>query len=219
MAKPPVIEDAQMRHAFKVAAVTGQTPARDVALLHVLYGTGMTANEVAQLEVADVLDEHGEFRRQSEVRAAISFNRRSRPVFWVNQKVRDALSAYFVERLNLAHGVTAWRSLWRGLVQLGPVFLTNDGRPFTLTTRKTAAGNTSRSCESLTQVIRKLHDQAGIEAAGATAARRTFGVRLKREGYDLRHIREVLGLATLSAAKSLCEGDPVDLGRIVAKVI
>jgi site-specific recombinase XerD len=96
-----------------------------------------------------------------------------------------------------SHGITAWRSQWRGLVQPGPVFLTSDGRPFTLTTRKTSAGNVSRSCESLTQVIRRLHDQAGIEAAGASAARRTFGVRLHRKGYDLRHIREVLGLATL----------------------
>jgi site-specific recombinase XerD len=59
MAKAPVIEDAQIRHAFKVAAVTGQTPARDVALLHVLYGTGMTATELALLEVADVLTEQG----------------------------------------------------------------------------------------------------------------------------------------------------------------
>lgn len=219
MAKAPVIEDAPMRHAFKVAAVTGQTPARDVALLHVLYGTGMTATELAQLEVADVLDERGEFRRRSEVRAAISFNGRTRPVYWVNTKLCDALDAYFAERVKLGHGLTAWRSQWRGLVQLGPVFLTNDGRPFTLTTRKTGAGNTSRSCESLTQVIRKLHDQAGIEAAGATSARRTFGVRLHRAGYDLRHIREALGLATLSAAKALCAGDPVDLGRIVAKVI
>jgi len=219
MAKAPVIDEAQMRHAFKVAAVTGQTPARDVALLHVLYGTGMTATEVAQLEVADVLDERGGFRRESEVRAAISFNGRSRPVYWVNMRVCEALDTYFVERLKLGQGVTAWRSQWRGLMQLGPAFLTNDGRPFTLTTRKTGTGNTSRSCESLTQVIRKLHDQAGIEAAGASAASRTFGVRLHRKGYDLRHIREVLGLATLSAAKALCDGDPVDLGRIVAKVI
>lgn len=219
MAKAPVIEAAQMRHAFKVAGVTGQTPARDVALLHVLYGTGMTATEVAQLEVADVLDVRGEFRRRSEVRAAISFNGRTRPVYWVNAKLCEALDAYFADRVKLGHGVTAWRSRWRGLVELGPVFLTNDGRPFTLTTRKTGAGNTSRSCESLTQVIRKLHDQAGIEAAGATSARRTFGVRLHRAGYDLRHIREALGLATLSAAKALCAGDPVDLGRIVAKVI
>ena len=219
MAKAPVVEDAQMRHAFKVAAVTGQTPARDVALLHVLYGTGMTATELARLEVADVLDERGGFKRESQVRATISFNGRHRPVYWTNPRVCEALTGYFNDRLQLGHGVTAWRSQWRGLVQLGPVFLTNDGRPFALTTRKTGAGNTSRSCESLTQVIRRLHDQAGIEAAGASAARRTFGVRLHRKGYDLRHIREVLGLATLSAAKTLCEGDPIDLGRIVANVL
>ncbi len=219
MAKAPVVEDGQMRHAFKVAAVSGQTPARDVALLHVLYGTGMTATEVAQLEVADVLTEKGGFKRESEVRPAISFNGRRRPAFWINSKVCDALDAYFIERLRLGHGVTAWRSQWRGLVQLGPVFLTNDGRPFTLTTRKTSAGNVSRSCESLTQVIRRLHDQAGIEAAGASAARRTFAVRLHRKGFDLRNIREMLGLASLSATKALVEGDPIDLGRIVAKVL
>lgn len=161
----------------------------------------MTATEVAQLEVADVLDERSEFRRQSKVRSAISFNGRARPVYWVNPKLCDALDAYFAERVELGHGVTAWRSQWRGLVQLGPVFLTNDGRPFTLTTRKTGAGNTSRSRESLTQVIRNLHDQAGIAAAGATSARRTFGVRLHRAGYDLRHIRETLGLATLLGSK------------------
>jgi hypothetical protein len=55
-----------MRHAIKVAAVSGQTPARDVALLSVFYGTGMTATEVAQLEVADVLAEGGEYRTVSE---------------------------------------------------------------------------------------------------------------------------------------------------------
>jgi len=78
-------------------------------------------------------------------------------------------------------------------VQLGPVFLTNDDRPFTLTARRTAAGNKSRSCESLTQAIRKLQDKAGIEVAGATETRRTFAVRFNRKGYDVRHIREVFG--------------------------
>jgi site-specific recombinase XerD len=83
----------------------------------------------------------------------------------------------------------------------------------------TSAGNVWRSCESRTQTIRKLHAQAGIEGAGATAARRTFAVKLHRKGYDLRHIREVLGLATLSATKTLVAGDAVDLGRIVARVL
>ena len=30
MAKAPVVEDADMLHAFKVAAVTGQTPTREI---------------------------------------------------------------------------------------------------------------------------------------------------------------------------------------------
>lgn len=90
------------------------------------------------------------------MRAAISFNGRARPVYWVNAKFCDAFDAYFAERVKLGHGVMAWRSQWRGLAQLGLVLLTNDGRPFMLTTRKTGAGNTSRSCESRTQVIRRL---------------------------------------------------------------
>jgi hypothetical protein len=39
----------------KVAAVTGQNPDRDVALLFVFYGTGLTSNEVAKLLVLDYL--------------------------------------------------------------------------------------------------------------------------------------------------------------------
>lgn len=68
MDNTPVMEDAQMRHAFKMAPVTGQTPPRDLALLHVQHGNGMTATEVAQLEVAELLDERDEFKRQSGVR-------------------------------------------------------------------------------------------------------------------------------------------------------
>jgi len=58
-----------------------------------------------------------------------------------------------------------------------------------------------------------------IEAAGVTAARRTCGVSLKREGFNLRHIREMLGPATPSAANALREGDSVDHGHMVARVI
>lgn len=219
MAKAPVVEEQQIRHAIKVAGVSGQTPLRDVAMLYVLYGTGMTATELGQLEVGDVLSESGGFRETAEIRGAIAFNQKARPVFWSNQKVRDALEAYFAERLKLKFGVSAWPEKWRGLSDRSPVFLTNQGKPFSMTTRRTAAGSISRSCESLTEIIRKLHDQAGIEAAGATACRRTFAVRLYRQRYDLRHIREVLGLSSLQATKDLCESDPVSLGRIVARVI
>jgi kynureninase len=41
MAKAPVIEPHQLRHALKVAAATGQNPVRDVALLLVFYSTAL----------------------------------------------------------------------------------------------------------------------------------------------------------------------------------
>jgi site-specific recombinase XerD len=219
MAKAPVVEEADFRRAITVAGVTGQSPARDAALLSVLYGTGLTATEVALLRVSDVLEATGEFLDQARVRAEIAFNGKERPIFWVNRRIRAALGAYFAARVCAGHGCTDDLAQWRGLDQSSSVFLTVDGRPFTLTRRRTSAGNTSSSCESLTQVIRKLHTQAGVQAAGSTSARRTFAVRLGRQGFDLRHIREVLGLASLSATKNLVEGDPVNLGRIVAKVL
>ena len=48
MAKAWVIEHARMRHAFKVAAAPNQTSAREVAPLHALRGTGISATEVAR---------------------------------------------------------------------------------------------------------------------------------------------------------------------------
>lgn len=38
-------------------------------------------------------------------------------------------------------------------------------------------------------------------------------------GYDLRHINELLGHETLTAAKRLMDADPVGLGAIVTGVI
>lgn len=47
MAKPPYIEEKQLKHMLKVAAVTGDSPTRDVALLYVAYGTGAMLTELA----------------------------------------------------------------------------------------------------------------------------------------------------------------------------
>lgn len=55
----------------------------------------MTATELAQLEAADELDEVGGFRAESEIQPEISFNGRSRPVYWTNPRVREALEASF----------------------------------------------------------------------------------------------------------------------------
>lgn len=59
MSRPPVIESTQLRHALKVAAVTGHAKERDAALLMVAYSTGLMPNEFAKFTVADYLAADG----------------------------------------------------------------------------------------------------------------------------------------------------------------
>lgn len=209
MAKAPVVEEYEFRHAIKVAGITGQARERDVALLWVLYGTGMMPIEVAKLAVADYLATDGTVREESEIRADIAFNGIARPLYWSNKGVISAIGAYLESRTKAGYGIELE----------SPLFLAVNGQPFTFTKRTTKAGASSYSCESLTQIIRRLHTQAGIEGGSSLSARRTFGVRLHRKGYDLRHIQTLLGAQSITAVKRMVESDPVRLGAIVSRAI
>ena len=219
MAKAPVIEEKQLRHMLKVASVTGESPLRDAALLYVAYGIGCMLTEMASLTIADYLNEDGSVREESRIRASIAQNSRERPLFWTNPRVVGALDAYLAYRLKARHGVTVRKAAYRGLDPDGPLFLRADGQPYQLTKRTTGKGSVSYSCDSLSQVFRRLHSQAGVEGGHAMAARRTFAVRLHRKGYDVRHITELLGLSTISATKRLIDSDPVRLADLVAGAV
>ena len=219
MAKPPYIEDKQLKHMLKVAAVTGDSPVRDVALLYTAYGTGVMLTELASLLVRDYLNEDGSVRENSAIRAAIAHNNRERPLYWSNPRLIAVLDAYLDHRIKYKHGVTTRAAAYRSLDPDGPLFRRADGEPYGLTQRKLASGTISYSCDSLSQVFRRLHAQAGIEGGHALAARRTFAVRLNRKGYDVRHIAELLGHSTISATKRLIGEDPVKLADLVAGVV
>ena len=219
MAKPPYIEDKQLRHMLKVAAVTGDSPVRDVALLYVAYGTGLMLTELASLTVSDYLTETGDVRDDSRVRADIAHNNKERPLYWVSPRVLAALESYLAYRIAHKHGVTTRTAAYRSLDPDGPLFRRADGQPYQLMRRNLPSGTISYSCDSLSQVFRRLHAQAGIEGGHALAARRTFAVRLSRKGYDVRHIAELLGHSTISATKRLIDDDPVRLSDLVAGVV
>ncbi|MCK4118354.1 tyrosine-type recombinase/integrase [Ralstonia nicotianae] len=219
MPKPPVIEEHQIRHALKVAAVTGQNSKRDVALLLVAYGTGLTPNEIAKLLVSDYLQANGQTRIESLVRAEIAFNGKVRPLLWASTKVCAAIDVYLEHRFAFRHGITTCPAAYRGLDHQGSLFLTGEGEPFAFTRRVTAAGAISYSCESLTEIFRRLHQQAGIPNGNASSARRTFAVMLHRQGRSPKLIQDLIGVSSLSAVKRLVESDPVRLATIVSGVI
>lgn len=219
MAKPPVIEEHQIRHALKVAAVTGQNSKRDVALLLVAYCTGLTPNEIAKLLITDYLKANGEVLIESSVRAEIAFNGKERPLLWASSKVRAAIDKYLEHRVTARQGITTTPAAYRGLDHQGPLFLTGEGEPFTFTRRLTPTGAVSYSCETLAEIYRRLHQQAGIANGNASAARRTFAVLLHRQGRNPKLIQELIGVSSLSAVKKMVESDPVRLASIVSGVI
>ncbi|WP_321944029.1 site-specific integrase [Paraburkholderia tropica] len=219
MAKAPVIELHEIRHALKVAAVTGQTPLCDVALLAVFYSTGLTSNEAAKLTVADYCAEDGGVRSDATVRAEIAFNGKSRPLLWANRRARESLDEYLRHRVSVRHGVSTARAAYRGLDPCSSLFLADDGTSFAFTRRFTRSGTASYSCETLTGILRRLHQQAGIERGNASAARRSFAVLLHRQGRSLKLIQNLIGVSSLAAIKSLVDSDPVALASIVRGVL
>ena len=219
MSKPPVIEPHQIRHALKVARVTGQNTTRDAALLLVFYSTGLMPNEAAKLLVSDYIGANGAVRVESTVRAEIAFNGKARPLVWASAKTCAAIDDYLTYRLATRQAITTSRAAYRGLDPNSSLFLAGDGEPFAFTRRVTSTGAVSYSCETLTEIVRRLHQQAGIEHGNASAARRTFAVRLHRDGRSLKLIQELIGVSSLSAVKKLIESDPVRLASIVSGVI
>lgn len=200
MAKTPYIEEARLKHLLKVTAVSGESPARNLALLTTIYGTGMMLTEVAKMPLKAYLKADGSINEKSAVAAEIAYNGKERPLWWSNVKVVDSIDKYLEFRVRHKHRITTRHAAYRGLDPEGPLFLTGDGEPYKLMERRTKGGAISYSCDSLSQLFRKLHLQAGIEGASAMSGRRTFAVRLHRKGYDLRHINELLGHETLFAS-------------------
>lgn len=219
MPKPLVVEDAKFEHMLKATAAYSRTPERDAALLLVLYGTAMTTTELATITIADFLKPDGSVRITSAVRVDVAHNGSERPLYWSNKRVVAALDRYLAVRLERKQGLTVKKGAYRGLDPAGALFLTEDGQPYALTKKAGAKGVVSYSCNALGAVISKLHANAGVEGGNAQAARRTLAVKLHRKGYDLAHIKTLLGHKSVETTKRLVDGDPANLASIVAGAV
>jgi site-specific recombinase XerD len=218
MAKPPYITDKQREHMLKATRGYSKFKERDCALLIVLYGTALALTELAQLKVSDYITAAGKVSRESELRAEISTSGEARGLWWVGNTVA-AMDEYLAWRLQQRHGATTLKGAYRGLDPESAIFLTDDGQPYSLTSRVLkASGLLSYSCNTLGALIARLHSDCGIEGGSAQSARRTFVVNAHKQGFDLVHIAHIVGHKSISSTKRMALQDPVDLGGIVARV-
>ena len=218
MAKTPYVTDQEMKRLLKITATSGELPVRNIALLRAIYGVGLTLNEVATIPLRAYLTPKGDVMEKSAVTSEIAYNGLERPLYWTSETLVAAVDAYLEYRIAHRHRVTTRNGAYRGLDPAAPIFLTDEGEAYRMTERTTATGTISYSCDSLSQLFRKLHAQAGIEGASANSARRTCAIRMSKQGGDLKSIKTLLGLKTLRATRNLIDADPVKLGSIVAGV-
>lgn len=219
MAKPVVVEDHELDHAIKVARVTGENGLRNAALLLVCFGTGLSVSEICRLKVSDYLNADGAGKEDVELSATTTFNFKPATIYWTNKRLISSLDAYLEYRLKHKQGVNAVQKSYRGLDPTSALFLNGrKGTGFKLT-KYEKNGVTYESAQVLTALFRTLFRQAGIEGASAASGRRTLAVKLRRKGYDLRIINEILRHESLTATKRMAEADPVALGALVAKII
>ena len=144
---------------------------RDVAIIWMLFGSGMRVNEVAQLKVKDVIYKNGELKKTFSLPAKYTKTNNSRAVYIVVRQQREALEVWIRQRLDEA-GMLSSDGSYGGLRGDSPLFLVKKGGWHTLSFNfkryKTKEGvKESLICSSLENLMRDVIKSSGIHAGSS----------------------------------------------------
>lgn len=177
-------------------------PRRDVAMLVMLFATGVKPVEMARMRVGDVLTPDSLIRHT----ARLSFPREptaedggsSRLLPLTGPRVQETLRDYLAERAAaMRHGGGAGLD---GLDHAASLFLTDGGEPFRTWVR---GSNGVVFCPRIFEVLSAIFRLAGWPGVRPSVARRTFTGRLVAGGATVDEVQSLLGLRTARTARRL----------------
>lgn len=168
---------------------------RNAALLTVSYRLGLRAKEISSLKISDVVDLNGAVLEHCELTAVMTKGGKPRTVYLSNPAVRAALREYVEVRRNL-----------QGILfnPKAPLFLSQKGNAF--------------SPNTMQQLLRRLHDSAGIRGGRSHSGRRWFATELISKGIDLKAVSVLMGHSSVSMTAQYAEDNPQRLRRIAAEL-
>lgn len=177
-------------------AYRGELGARNVAIVWMLFGSGMRINEVAQLKVKDVCWPTGELKKTFIIPAQYTKTNKSRVAYVVAPQHRQALSSWLAQRVNEKAMLSEDRS-FGGLSGESPLFLSKKGtwRKFAFNTKRYNTEDGEKEilvCSSLENLMREILKGAGVQGGSSHSGRRTLATWLDRKGCDLELIRYIL---------------------------
>lgn len=201
MALPMIIEDKDKAWLFKVITQT-QEPELNACLIGFFLGSGMTTLELCRIQVRDIVKKSGELTRCFSVKGDVA-----RDFYLSNVKLQNLVKTYIEKRKKDGDNPDQYQ----GFDPDEPFFKRKNGDNFKIKRRTTDRGNTTYHCNALNNHIKRLLADSGIEQPSILSGRRTFAVRLRRQGVDTPTIHLMLGNKTLETTLRLFETDTISM--------
>jgi integrase/recombinase XerD len=195
LGKARVPTEGELKRLFAVTRA-GKHARRNAAILAVSYRLGLRAKEIASLCVNNVLDGDGRLREECSLSAAMTKGGKPRVAYLTNPAVKQALRDYLGDRRgreDILFNVEA------------PLFRSQKGGAF--------------SPNSMQQLLRRLHDRAGIVGGRSHSGRRWFATELISKGIDLKAVSVLMGHSTVAMTAQYAEDNPQRLRRIAAELV
>lgn len=192
-------------------------PWHDIGLFYILFATGARPLEIARLEVRDYLEADGRVRKESQMRAEVSINRKPRCLYFTSTRLDEVLARYLQERLALNLGVHT-AGAYRGLDPESRLFLSTTGEGFKITPYG-EEGQLRFLCRPILETYDKLFRYAEIKGVSARSARRTVASRLYERGADEDQVGLLLGISERSAVRALLPRPKPTIAALVNELI
>lgn len=180
-------------------AAHGGLGKRNVAIIWMLFGSGLRINEVAKLKVKDLLRETNELRTTFIIPASYTKTDKSRAAYILAKPHINAIEEWLSEMLEQKVCVLD-KDEFRGLNPDWPMFaITKKGKSwrkmaFRDKRYKDADGNerTTKVCSSMQTLVSEIFKNSGLPS-GTHAGRRTLATWLDQKGVELDTIQRILG--------------------------
>jgi len=170
---------------------------RNVAIMWMLFGSGLRVTEVGQLKVSDVYYPDGELKKSFVIPGTYTKTGKPRTSYIIVPQQREAIEAWRLHRIS-ENAMISEDASFGGLRGGSPLFLSKKGawRKFAFNTKKykTKSGiKETLVCASLENTIREIIKSAGIQGGSSHSGRRSLATLMDHKGYDLDLIQKILG--------------------------
>jgi len=185
-----------LSHILFVAS-KGELGRRNVAIMWMLFGSGLRITEVGQLKVSDVFYPDGELKTSFVIPGTYTKTGKPRTAYIIVPQQREALEAWRLHRL-ADKAMISDDASYGGLNGNSPLFLSKKGawRKFAFNVKKYKTKNGVKDtlvCASLENTVREIIKSAGIQGGSSHSGRRSLATLMDHKGYDLDLIQKILG--------------------------